>query len=76
MRRDDIQWVPSLATGFTDSRFTPQPGTTTYGMVGSHPDDDPVLAKIHGTDESVGIQSLISGSRMMLALAYDILAEE
>ena len=76
LERDDIQWVPSLATGFTDSRFTRNLGTTTYGMVGSHPDDDPVLAKIHGTDESVGIQSLISGSRMMLALAYDILAEE
>jgi acetylornithine deacetylase/succinyl-diaminopimelate desuccinylase-like protein len=45
-------------------------------MVGSHPDDDPMLANIHGTDESVGIQSLVSGSRIMLALAYDILAEK
>ena len=74
--RDDIQWVPSLSTGFTDSRFTRNLGTTTYGIVGSHPDDDPMLANVHGTDESVGIQSLMSGSRIMLALAYDILAEE
>ena len=74
--RDDIQWVPSLSTGFTDSRFTRNLGTTTYGMVGSHPDDDPMLANIHGTNESVGIQSLVSGSRIMLALAYDILAEK
>ena len=74
--RDDIQWVPSLSTGFTDSRFTRNLGTTTYGMVGSHPDDDPMLANIHGTDESVGIESLVSGSRIMLALAYDILAEK
>ena len=67
--------MPSLNTGFTDSRFTRNLGTTTYGMVGSHPDDDPMLAKIHGTDESVGIRSLISGTRIMLALAYDLLAE-
>ena len=72
--RDDIQWVPSLSTGFTDSRFTRNLGTTTYGFVGSHPDDDPLLAHIHGTDESVGIESLISGTKIMLTLAYDLLA--
>ena len=74
LNRDDIQWVPSLSTGFTDSRFTRNLGTTTYGMVGSHPDDDPMLTRQHGTDESVGIRSLISGTRIMLALAYDLLA--
>ena len=72
--RDDIQWVPSLSTGFTDSRFTRNLGTTTYGMVGSHPDDDPMLSFIHGTNESVGIRSLGSGTRIMVALAYDVLA--
>ena len=74
--RDDIQWVPALSTGFTDSRFTRNLGTTTYGMTGSHPDDDPMLANVHGTNESVGIQSLMSGTRIMVALAYDILAEK
>ncbi|MCH8310228.1 MAG: M20/M25/M40 family metallo-hydrolase [Chloroflexi bacterium] len=74
LQRDDIQWVPSLNTGFTDSRFTRNLGTTTYGMVGSHPDDDPMITFIHGTNESVGIRSLISGTRIMLALAYDLLA--
>ena len=74
LNRDDIQWVPSLTTGFTDSRFTRNLGTTTYGMVGSDPDDDPMINFIHGTNESVGIRSLISGTRIMLSLAYDILA--
>ena len=74
LQRDDIQWVPSLSTGFTDSRFTRNLGTTTYGMVGSHPDDDPMISFIHGTNESVGVRSLISGTRIMLALAYDLLA--
>ena len=72
--RDDIQWVPSLSTGFTDSRFTRNLGTITSGMVGSHPDDDPMITFIHGTNESVGIRSLISGTKIMLALAYDLLA--
>ena len=72
--RDDIQWVPAISTGFTDSRFTRPLGVITYGFNGSHPDDDPMLNRAHGTDESVGIRSLMSGTKIMLALAYDMLA--
>ena len=72
--RDDLQFVPSLSTGFTDSRFTRQLGVETYGFHGSHPDDDPQLVNYHGTDESEGIKSLVSGTKVMLALAYDLLA--
>ena len=71
----DIEWVPGISTGFTDSRFTRSLGTLTYGFSGSHPDDDPMLSNVHGTDESVGINSLVSGTKIMLALAYDLLAE-
>ena len=74
LERDDIGWVPAISTGFTDSRFTRPLGVITYGFNGSHPDDDPMLNRVHGTDESVGIKSLISGTKIMLALAYDILA--
>jgi acetylornithine deacetylase/succinyl-diaminopimelate desuccinylase-like protein len=70
--RDDIQWVPAISNGFTDSRFTRNLGIITYGFSGSHPDDDPMLSRAHGTDESVGIASLISGTRSMLAIAYDM----
>ena len=70
---DDIQWVPAISTGFTDSRFTRPLGTVTYGFNGSHPDDDPMLARNHGTDESIGISSLISGTKIMLAIAIDVL---
>ncbi len=71
--RGDIQWVPAISNGFTDSRFTRQLGVTTYGFTGSHPDDDPQLNPVHGTDESVGIKSLLSGTKIMLALALDLL---
>ena len=70
----EIKWVPMTSTGFTDSRFTRTLDTTTYGFAGSHPDDDPLLSNIHGTDESIGINSLISGTKIMLALSYDVLA--
>jgi acetylornithine deacetylase/succinyl-diaminopimelate desuccinylase-like protein len=70
--RDDIQWVPAISTGFTDSRFTRDLGIVTYGFNGTHPDDDPMLQRAHGTDESVGIVSLVSGTKAMLALAYDL----
>ena len=70
----EVQWVPGICTGFTDSRFTRPLGTVTYGFNGSHPGDDPMLSHVHGTDESVGINSLVSGTKIMLALAYDLLA--
>ena len=49
-------------------------GITTYGFAGTHPDDDPLLSKVHGTDESIGIKSLISGTKVMLHVAYELLA--
>ncbi len=72
--RDDIQWVPAISNGFTDSRFTRPLGTVTYGFSGSHPDDDPMLNFTHGANESVGIKSLVSGAKIMLGLACDLLA--
>ena len=72
VERDDIQWAPAVSNGFTDSRFTRNLGIVTYGFSGSHPDDDPMLTRAHGTDESVGIASLVSATKCMLALAYDL----
>ena len=74
LQRDNIQWVPAISNGFTDSRFTRPLGTVTYGFSGSHPDDDPMLNYSHGTNESVGIRSLVSGTKIMLGLACDMLA--
>ena len=74
--RDDVQWVPAVSTGFTDSRFTRPLGTVTYGFTGSHPDDDPMLSNAHGTDESVGIKSLGSATKIMVALACSMCEAE
>ena len=74
--RDNVQFVPAISNGFTDSRFTRPLGVVTYGFSGSHPDDDPMLSRAHGTDESIGIKSIISGAKIMLHLAYDLLAKK
>jgi len=73
LNRDDLNWAPAIATGFTDSRFLRNLGTTTYGFSGSHPDDDPLLTHAHGTDESIGVKSLLNGTKVMLALAHRLL---
>ena len=73
LQRDDVRWVPAVSTGFTDSRFTRALGVETYGFAGAHPDDDPLEDRVHGTDESIGIKSLVSGTKIMLALACDVL---
>ena len=74
LSRDDVQMIPAISTGFTDSRFTRPLGVITYGFSGSHPDDDSLLNYAHGTNESIGIKSLINSTKVMLALAYDLLA--
>jgi len=76
MGRSDIHLIPAISTGFTDSRFTRPLGVTTYGFSGSHYSDDPMLARAHGTDESIGIKSLVSGTKVMLSVAYDLLATD
>ena len=76
LERDDVQFVPAISNGFTDSRFTRPLGVVTYGFSGSHPDDDPMISRAHGTDESIGIKSIISGAKIMLHLAYDLLAKK
>ena len=72
--RNNLQWVPAVCTGFTDSRFTRNLGVETYGFMGAHPDDDPMLTNIHGTDESESVQTLVVSAKIMLGLAYELLA--
>ncbi|MBK89817.1 MAG: hypothetical protein CL772_01390 [Chloroflexi bacterium] len=70
--RDDIQWIPSVSTGFTDSRFTRELNVITYGFRGTHPDDNPDSENVHGTNENYGIKSLISSSKTMLGTIWEM----
>ena len=72
--RSNLQWVPAVCSGFTDSRFTRNLGVETYGFMVAHPDDDPMVTNIHGTDESESVKSLVVSTKIMLGLAYELLA--
>ena len=76
LKRDDINVIPYISTGFTDSRFTRELGVTTYGYSGSDPSDDPMLGNAHGPNESIGINSLISGTKIMLQVAIELLCDQ
>jgi acetylornithine deacetylase/succinyl-diaminopimelate desuccinylase-like protein len=71
---DSVSMVPGISTGFTDSRFTRPLGTITYGFSAMHPEDDPMISFVHGTNESIGINSLINSAKVMVILAHNMLA--
>lgn len=72
--REDFGWLPGLTTGFTDARLVRPLGTVVYGFAPSHPDVDPNLYGAHNKNESQDIASLITQTRMLVALAWQTLA--
>ena len=44
------------------------------GFDGSDPEDNPLESNIHATNESVSIRTLVTSTKVMLALAYEMLA--
>ena len=72
---DNVQMVPSISTGFTDSRFTRPLGRGDVRLHGLPPGRRPRSnQRPRHNDESIGIASLMNSTRTMLALAYDMLA--
>jgi acetylornithine deacetylase/succinyl-diaminopimelate desuccinylase-like protein len=72
--RDDLKWLPSLTTGFTDSRLVRPLGTITYGFTPDHPAADLTHpAGVHGINESSEVLNLLFRTKLFLALAVDVL---
>ena len=72
--RQDLLWLPSLTTGFTDSRLVRPLGVTIYGFGPSHPDSDPNFPSgVHGANENTEISGLLLMTKMFVALACDVL---
>lgn len=71
--REDLIWVPCITTGFTDSRLVRPLGVIVYNFSPSHPDADPDKAGAHCVDESVDIASLVTRTKMLVALAWNVL---
>lgn len=71
--REDFVWVPCITTGFTDSRLVRPLGTIVYNFSPSHPDADPDMSGAHCVDESADVASLITRTKMLVALAWNVL---
>jgi len=72
--RADLRWLPGLTTGFTDSRLVRPLGIVTYGFSPGHPAADlNHPAGVHGTDESSEIATLLFRTKLLMALALDLL---
>jgi len=73
--RDDLEFVPGLTVGFTDSSFVRPLGDIAYGFLPGHPDADPSKSGAHNINESADIESIVNVCRFMLALAWDTVVE-
>jgi acetylornithine deacetylase/succinyl-diaminopimelate desuccinylase-like protein len=69
--RDDVEFVPGLTVGFTDSSFVRPLGNIAYGFTPGHPDADPSKSGAHNINESADIESIVTICRFMIALAWD-----
>jgi acetylornithine deacetylase/succinyl-diaminopimelate desuccinylase-like protein len=73
--REDLLWIPCITTGFTDSRLIRPFGTIVYNFSPSHPGADPAKVGAHCADESVDIASLVTRTKMLVGLAWNVLTQ-
>ncbi len=69
--RDDVEFVPGLTVGFTDSRFVRPLGNVAYGFMPGHPDSDPSKSGAHNINESIDLNTIVTITRYLVALAWD-----
>lgn len=66
--------VPTIGGGFTDSRFIRELGVAAYGFSPNHPDSNPALQNVHGSNESVAIRDIVLQTALYMELAYQLAA--
>ncbi len=74
--RDDLEFVPGITVGFTDSSFVRPLGDIAYGFTPGHPDADPSKSGAHNINESADIESIVNICRFMVALAWETVVEK
>lgn len=68
--RQDIRLAPTFTIGFTDSQWVRPLGVQAYGFSPIHPEGDVLAAGVHGVDESIEVETLMTRTRAYLAAAY------
>jgi acetylornithine deacetylase/succinyl-diaminopimelate desuccinylase-like protein len=67
--QDEVELLPSLTGGFTDSRYVRPLGSQVYGFEPTDPDLD-FTSRAHAVDEAFAIRNLVLQTKMQVALAY------
>lgn len=68
-----VDIMPTLAIGLTDSCAVRPLGTVVYDFAPTHPDSDPGKSNVHGDNESISINDLVFRTKVLIALAYNML---
>ena len=69
----NVDVMPSLTIGFTDSSAVRPLGTMVYNFAPSHPDSDSSKSNVHGDNESIAVDDLVFRTKSLAALAYEMI---
>ena len=69
LRRPEVELVPALCGGFTDSRFLRPLGTQVYDFMPLHPEAEERDTGVHGTNERIEVAGLVARTRFLVAAA-------
>lgn len=70
----NVEVMQSLSIGLTDSWTVRSLGTIVYNFAPSHPDSDTGRNNVHGNNESISIEDLIFRTKVLSAIAFDMVA--
>jgi acetylornithine deacetylase/succinyl-diaminopimelate desuccinylase-like protein len=70
---ENIEIMPTLTIGLTDSCAVRPLGTIVYNFAPTHPDSDPGKSNVHGDNESFSVEDLIFRTKVLVALACNLL---
>jgi acetylornithine deacetylase/succinyl-diaminopimelate desuccinylase-like protein len=65
--REDVDLVPALCSGFTDSRLLRPLGVAVYDFMPLHPQAEARDTGVHGTNERIEIEGLVTRARFLMA---------
>jgi acetylornithine deacetylase/succinyl-diaminopimelate desuccinylase-like protein len=67
--REEVELVPALCAGFTDSRFLRPLGVAVYDFMPLHPGAESRDTGVHGTNERIEVEGLVARARFLMAVA-------
>ena len=70
----NVDVMQTLTIGFTDSSAVRPLSTIVYNFAPCDPDSDASKSNVHGDNESIGVDDLVFRTKVLAALAYEMVA--